>query len=411
MLTTPDAAMGGVFLNTDPRRRAIYDEVRRWAAQTGMAAYLVGGPVRDYLLGVPVNDLDIAVVGDAPALAAGLADVIGGRLTVHRRFGTATVSARDLTIDLVTARRETYRHPGALPDVQPSAIADDLARRDFTVNAMAIPIANDAAELVDPHRGRADLDAGIIRILHPRSFRDDPTRILRAVRYARRLNFRIDDATLSELQTALSGNALSTLSGDRVRHELARILQEPSPPAALRYADALGVLAAIHPSLSASHLRRRPDAPAAPLTWLAALVWPLSSAAGAALRARLNAPADWARATTDTAALVERLPQLAAPDLMPSEVCARLDGLSPDALRAAVILASPVVAERVRRYLSEWWSLAPRLSGSDLLELGVPAGPAVGAALRALRQARLDGETHSRQDETQLARQWASPAA
>ena len=151
--------------------RSVFGNVCRLANVAGVSAYLVGGPVRDHLLGVPLQDLDICVVGDAPALAAQLADAIGGKLTVHQRFGTASVATSDCTVDLVTARRETYRHPGALPDVSAGNLADDLARRDFTINAMAIPIAGEADALVDPHGGRADLSDGVIRILHPQSFR------------------------------------------------------------------------------------------------------------------------------------------------------------------------------------------------------------------------------------------------
>ena len=385
----------------------VLDTIRQLANEAGVSAHLVGGPVRDHLLGAPVKDLDICVVGDAPALAARLADITGGKLTVHQRFGTASVSTSNCAVDLVTARRETYRRPGALPDVSIGDLADDLARRDFTVNAMAIPIAGDAVELVDPHGGRADLSSGTIRILHRHGFRDDPTRIIRAVRYAARFSFRIDGDTLAAMEEALADGAMSTLTADRVRHELERILEETSPLAALRYADQVGVLAAVHPSLSVAHLGEFTDTPSTPLTWLAALVWPLSQAEGASLGAWLNAPADWSRVIADTGALAARLPRLCENGLPPSGVCALLDGLAPDALRAATTLAQPAAAERVRLYLSEWWSVAPRLRGADLLELGVPAGPAVGEALRALRKARLDGITHSRQDEERLARQWA----
>ncbi len=387
--------------------RSVLDAVRGLADVADVSAYLVGGPVRDYLLSVPVKDLDICVVGDAPALAAQLADATGGKLTVHQRFGTASVATSDCAVDLVTARRETYRRPGALPDVSAGDLADDLARRDFTINAMAIPIAGESAELVDPHGGRADLCAGVIRVLHRQSFRDDPTRILRAVRYAARFGFRMDDATLAELQAALDGKAISTLSADRIRHELERILKEANPLPALQYADFIGVLDAINSSLTAAHLRYLSATPSSPLTWLAALVWPMSPRAATALAARINAPANWVRVIDDTTALVARQRQLARPGLRPSEVCALLDGLSPDTIAAAALMPSPVVAARARRYLAEWWSVAPRLRGSDLLELGVPAGPAVGEALRALRKARLDGETDSRKDEEGIARQWA----
>ena len=409
MLAAADARPVGIFLNTDTPLTALLGQVQRLADEAGVPAYLVGGPVRDRLLDLPLKDLDVSVVGDAPVLAARLADVVGGRLTVHQRFGTATVAAQDVTVDLVTARRETYHRPGSLPDVQPGGITDDLARRDFTINAMAIPLSGNLGQLVDPHGGQDDLRAGVIRVLHHRSFSDDPTRIVRAARYAGRLGFRIADDTLPGLNEALPG-AMSTISGDRVRHELERIFQEDRALPVLRLAGELGILTAIHPSLSVSHLPEvvPPDHPQAPLVWLAALAWVLRRCEASAFCAGINASSDWARVIDDTVALRGRVYPLGQPELSPSAVCALLDGLAPDSLSAAGWLAPPTVAERIGRYRSEWWSIAPLLRGTDLLELGVPAGPAVGEALRALRKARLDGETHSVEDEQRLARKWAS---
>src|SRR5213592_1786444 len=144
-------------------------------------AYLVGGAVRDLLLGADSVDLDVAIEGDAPVLAWELAERLGGLATTHERFGTATVRAGDLVFDLATTRRERYERPGALPEVEPAPLTDDLARRDFTINAMAVGLTGaDVDVLHDPQHGREDLHAGRVRVLHPRSFLDDPTRLLRA---------------------------------------------------------------------------------------------------------------------------------------------------------------------------------------------------------------------------------------
>lgn len=411
MLRPADAkSTGGERGESVLGHRFVVECVARIARDLGSHSYLVGGPVRDQLLGASATDLDITVEGDAVAVATRLAAELSGSLTVHPRFGTATVTIGSLAVDLVTARRETYRSPGALPDVQPGNIRDDLTRRDFTINAMAIPLPDLDAQPVDPHGGRDDLSTGTIRVLHPGSFRDDPTRILRAVRYAARFGFRIEPETALAMSQALAGRAMGTLTGDRIRHELERILLEPDPSAAFRLADEYGVLGGIHPSLSASHIPGAGDAAIAPMTWLSALVWPLSPDQGAALCARLNAPSDWARVIGDTARVRGAVPELHgsdADDLKPSRVCALLDGLAPDALRGAMLMVGGDTAERIRRYLSEWWSVAPRLRGNDLLALGVPAGPSVGEALRELRRARLDGETASVQDEETIARRWA----
>ena len=429
-----------------PRYQTICAAVARLAARAGTPAYLVGGTVRDRLLGMPLTDLDIVIIGDAPALARRLADQMDASLTIHPRFGTATVAISDTdnsdaiaTVDLVTARRETYPRPGALPIVQPGSLQDDLARRDFTINAMAIPLTPDddagrpatkpdaAAALpiidphniVDPHNGRADLTAGVIRILHPQSFRDDPTRILRAARYAARFSFPLADDTRLLLLDALADHALATISGDRIRHELERILNEPSPATALRLADRWGILAAIHPDLTARHLPNpiaagKPDSDvnsASPLTWLAMLAWPLPAPAARALATRLNAPAAWTRLLDDTARLAALLPDLAQPGLLPSEICALLDGISPPALAAGAALSPDAESARIiARYCREWQPITPRLNGSDLLKLGIPPGPAVGAALRALRRARQDGAAPTIADERRLARQWMTAA-
>ena len=407
MLTSTDLTTtgGDGNGNTVDAHRFVLDCIARIAHDSGFRAYLVGGPVRDRMLGVPTTDLDITVVGDAVTVAEKFTADSNGRLTVHQRFGTATVTTESVTVDLVTARRETYNSPGALPDVEPGGIADDLARRDFTINAMAMPLPASVGSLVDPHRGRADLEAGLIRVLHPGSFLDDPTRILRAVRYAARFGFTVEPETARLMAEALAGRALSTLTGDRLRHELERILQEPNPAAPLRAADDCGALSAIHPALTASHLPGVGE-PVTPLGWLATLVWPLSADEGAALCARVNAPSDWARLIRDTARICGIATALGSAS-KPSEVCDLLDGMAPDSLRAAMIMAAAPAAGRINSYLSDWWSVAPRLRGHDLLALGVPAGPEMGEALRELRRARLDGETNSVRDEQELARKWA----
>ena len=406
MLTSADLTTTGGNGRAVDCHRFILDRIARIAHNTGCSVYLVGGPVRDRLLDVATADLDVTVVGGAEEVAATFAAEFDARLTVHPRFGTATVTIGSLTIDLVTARREDYPSPGALPSVEPGDIEDDLARRDFTINAMAIALPAPTGELIDPHGGRDDLDAGLIRALHPDSFRDDPTRILRAVRYAARFGFTIERETARVMSEALAAHALSTLTSDRLRHELDRILHEVNPVAPLRLADDYGILSAIHPALSARHLIEAGSESPAPLTWLAALVWLLSADEAAALTARLSAPSNWARVISDTSCIRGMAAALGAA-AKPSEVCALLDGLAPDALRGAVMLAGEPVAIRITSYLSEWWSVAPRLRGNDLLALGVPAGPEMGEALRELRRARLDGETHSLQDEETLARRWA----
>ena len=194
------------------------------------AVYVVGGAVRDLLLGREPHELDFVVEGDAVAVARRAAERLGGRVTVHERFGTATVEAPDATFDLAGARRERYERPGALPDVELGAsLRDDLARRDFTVNAIALHLAD--GELIWYPQAEEDLAPRRLRVLHDGSFRDDPTRLLRLARYGARLGFEPDPHTDELAAEAVAGGALDTVTGPRLGAELRLLLREPQPAA------------------------------------------------------------------------------------------------------------------------------------------------------------------------------------
>ncbi len=403
--------------------------LRRLARDRALPVYLVGGPVRDLLLGLPVKDLDFVVAGDAPGrtgqLAGQLAEQWGGQVITHPRFGTATVVRDGVRSDLVAARREVYPRPGALPQVYPGSIYDDLARRDFTVNALALPLRDEQPRLLDPHGGAADLRRGIIRTLHPASFADDPTRLLRAVRYEPRLGFRLAPDTATQLGNAVAQGALDTVSGDRLRHELERILAEEQPGQALIRAMDWGILPGIHPALSRADglaqwgrwdrwargaaampptaPERGPGSAAGPLIWLAALVYTRTAAEGEGVIRRLNMPNRWAQVVRDTIGIGELEGELAAPSLRPSQLCRWLARSDPAAIYAvAGLTGSPAVRRRLLHYLSELRQVTPRLNGRDLLAMGVPPGPPVGQALAQLRAARQDGRVHTEAGERQL---------
>ncbi len=215
-----------------------------------MPVYLVGGQVRDLLLKRPVSDLDVVVEGDAPQLARALAMAGGGNVTEHAKFGTATWFLDGSAIDLISARSEVYEHPGALPTVTFSSIDDDLRRRDFTINAMAVRLdAGHFGELLDPLNGQDDLSHKLIRVLHLRSFLDDPTRMLRAVRYAARYDFAIVPGTL-QLINEDSRQVLSSLSGERLRHEFDLIFGEENASQILARLKELDLIRPIHLQLS-----------------------------------------------------------------------------------------------------------------------------------------------------------------
>ena len=371
--------------------------------------------MRDALLGAPFLDLDFSVEGDAVALAKRLSARTDGRITAHARFGTATVTVGDTRIDLVTARRETYASPGHLPRVEPGSISDDLARRDFSINAMALPVSPDGDGLIDHLGGIEDLDAGIVRALHPRSFADDPTRMLRAVRYEQRFGFRIDAATQEWMAAAVAAGLMDVVNGDRWRHELERILDETRPGPPLLRAAELGLLAGIHPHLrtvSATEgdglgkLAVLLGESACADDWLAALFSPLTASEAEEVVQRLRLSGRRAALGRDTIVVRELEPRIRAGSLRASELVGMLSSLEPAAVSAwAKLTGGPAVASALRWYARELRDLRPRLTGDRLLEMGTPQGPEVGEILARLRNARLDGKVATVEDEMALARE------
>ena len=414
------APLNALESDLDNDNLAILRCLRRWALDQALPVYLVGGPVRDVLLGSSVKDLDFVVEGDGPQVARQLSVELGGEVVAHDRFGTSTLLKGHSRVDVVTARREVYAHPGALPQVLPGAISDDLARRDFSINALALPLATPHPELLDPHGGVEDIKRGLVRVLHPRSFVDDPTRIFRAVRYEQRFAFSIEDSTQTHLRNAIEQGYITCLTSDRLRHELERILEEDRPELALNRALELGALAAINQSLGDSMAATRLKAIAAfnsarrdsqasgvgRLAYITALTYPLTRGQAEEVINRLNMPKAWARPVRDVIALREREEDIAVPDLRRSRLTALVEGLSADAVRAVSLLTdSSKVAQRLTEYLNELQNEAPALNGNDLLALEVPAGPLVGQILGKLREARLDGEVSSEEDERRLVQE------
>jgi len=338
-------------------------------------AWVVGGAVRDALLGRPLGELDVVVVGDPEPVAHALGEIVA----FHERFGTYDVARGDCHYDVITARRERYAAPGALPDVVPAGLEDDLLRRDFTVNALAL---NGAGELAAAPAAREDLEAGRLRILHASSFRDDPTRLWRLVRYAVRLGFVPEPATDRLAFEAVQRGALETVSGDRLGAELRLALREPDPLAALHAAQNLGLVAGL--DLDPRFVRRAfallpPEDPAvrADLAILGAVIpdgaWPRPYGFSASeLR------------------ILERCAALApVRPARPSEVVAALRGEPVEAVAVAGARGDEATA---RRFLAEWRHVALAIDGHDLLAAGVPEGPELGARLAAVLARRLDGD-------------------
>ena len=382
------------------------------ATERGLPLYIVGGSVRDLALGRPLNDFDLTVEGGAIALARALANKHGGGVTAHLKFGTAkwflpkALKADHDTLDLISARSETYRHPAALPTVQSGTLEDDLRRRDFTVNAMAIRLdGSHFGELRDELGGMDDLQKGIIRALHPRAFIDDPTRMYRAVRYEGRYGFKSADDTLALIPEARQ--YVERLSAQRIRHELDLILDEPNAVPMLKRLDERDLLACIHPVLAnfgQSNLATLQSDDPALLTrnsrWALWLMH-LSDQDIEFLNDRLHFRADLLKILRSVALLETNLTTVVG--LKPSEAVEVLESYSFKGLEVfSAALPEGEIKNILSQYLTDWWAVKPRTTGHDLKKRGIPPGPKYNEILRRLRAAWLDGEVKTEEEEKQL---------
>ena len=397
----------------EPETREVLVRVGSCAASLGFRAFLVGGPVRDLLLGRTSLDFDVVVEGDALAVATAVAAPGEPAAVTHPAFGTATISAERFRIDLASARAETYERPGSLPVVRPGTIKQDLVRRDFTINAMALTLdGGHRGELLDLYGGRDDLKRGLLRVLHDNSFVDDATRIVRGVRYEQRFGFTFETHTLELLRTGLP--YLDCISPDRVRHELERTFAEDEPEQAFARLDTLGVLGAIHSALSFDRQKETalmqartsvfPSTRSDAVKWCL-LTWGMSAAGIDSLSARLNLPRRVRDAAASAAGLLLLEPRLDNPLLSRSDLFALLHGFSHSALLAAELMfVLPAARAHVALYIHHLCHVRCALTGVDLRALGVSDGPEMGRILDCLRDARLNDEIASRADELNLAR-------
>ncbi len=385
------------------------------AASQEQGLYLVGGVVRDLLLGQTNLDLDLVVEGNAIELAQHLAEINHGKITTHPHFNTAKLQWNKWSVDLATARSETYAKPGALPSVKPSSINNDLFRRDFTINAMAIALnPNHYGELIDLYRGRDDLERKLIRVLHEKSFTDDATRIWRGLRYEQRLDFQLESTTLKLLKRDIP--MLDTISGDRIRYELECILQEERPEKVLRRAEELGVLPKLSPALKGNDWLAKkfeqarqisfPNPPPIGL-YLAILAYHLTDEEVEQFIAKLRLPKPLTQTLRDTIGLKAKLPSLADSELRPSSIYHLLHDYSLQAVAAnSLACESPAARRHIQLFLDKLRYIKPALTGNDLQKMGIAPGPRMKEILQKLHEARLDGKVTSKKGEVEMVEGW-----
>jgi tRNA nucleotidyltransferase (CCA-adding enzyme) len=387
------------------------------ANQLQQRLFLVGGVVRDLLLERVNLDIDMVVEGDAIKLAQQINSANRAQITIHQRFGTAKLKWGKRSADFATARAETYARPGALPTVKPGTIMDDLARRDFAINAMAIELnPHHFGELIDPFGGRDDLKKKQVRVLHEKSFVDDATRIWRALRYEQRLDFKIEPASKLLIKRDI-GN-LKTISGDRIRHELELVLKEELPEKVLRRAYETEILEKMHPALKgddwltetfeSARQRCLPDMPH-PELYLSLLCYRLTPHDLENLTKYLRLPKASVQVLADTLTVREKTRELKSHGLAPGKIYEILHGYHLTAYVANIIGAdSATAAEHIELYLSVLRHIKPILSGEDIKKFGVKQGPEIKKVLAKLREARLDGKINSKKEEEEWVRKYHS---
>lgn len=394
-----------------PRLLEVLKVAGELAAAAGMRAFLVGGAVRDVLLGRPLEDVDVVVEGNGIELAARLAEAFGGRSHPHEPFLTAVVRLPDgVRVDVATARTEFYRRPAALPEVETSAIRQDLYRRDFTINAMAMSLTpGHVGELLDFFGGRRDVERRLLRVLHSLSFLDDPTRVLRAARFSTRLGFVTAAETRHLIGVAVGEGVFSRLSGERLRDELTLMLEEEHPAEALGELASLGVFAVTFPNVAWSmSLRRFIGQVHEVLAWaaleevgedsrwpayLVALATRAGEGGGQRLAARLSLSGRVGRMVAQARPQIEKLLfALAAEHLRPSELVRLVERTERAVTLVTMAMAGEETRRLLRQALSVWGRMPAPVTGAQLRAAGVPSGRVLGAVLQQARDAVIDGE-------------------
>jgi tRNA nucleotidyltransferase (CCA-adding enzyme) len=404
-----------------PARLQLLKDIANKASTLRIPLYIVGGFVRDLLLDRPNLDFDLVVEGDAISLGKALGAQYGGRVVFHSRFGTAKWQPPDLseTIDLISARTEFYERPTALPTVETGNIKMDLHRRDFTINTLALRLdGKHYGELLNHWGGLNDLEQGVVRVLHSLSFVDDPTRLLRAVRFEQRFDFRIEIRTIQLMEEARP--LLKQVSGDRLRHELNLILVEEKAAAMLSRLENLGILTAIQsdipwneeiagqiPAGLTQEIRGEWGLPSDPdpetVCELAYLVW-LAYLPEESIRPvaeRLKFSNSLTKSLVATSALLEDLATLE--NATPSQIVERLDTLPATAIYAAYRLTKVIPYRQIlQTYAQKWRYITSINNGKSLKEKGLPPSPAYRSILTGLRNAWLDGLIHDEDEEEAL---------
>lgn len=421
----PQSVKSLIKARLDENVFGLLERVAQVGERRDMSVYVVGGFVRDLLLNIPNQDIDVVAEGDGIPFAVHLAEEFGGAVKSHEKFGTSVVTLPDgCRIDVATARVEYYQHPGALPTVEKGSVTSDLFRRDFTINCMAVKLTGvDAFCLIDFFNAAADLKNREIHILHDLSFIDDPCRLFRAIRFEQRFGFKIGKQTESLMRAAIKKRAVDSLSGTRLFNEIKLLVKEKRPMHCIRRMRELDLLQFVSPEM----LKDREEVETlerlgSVFSWASTITLPrepeiwrvyflalfyfleedafLKAADRLQLSARMKNSLE--RDRTTCRASLRRLQF--QKEWEPKEVCRTFADLSIDAVIFLVALSS---SSEIKRYANIYFTQyqgksQPSLTGDDLVKMGMNPGPVFQSVFDALREARVMGRVKTREEEVAL---------
>lgn len=379
----------------------------------GIKAFVVGGIVRDVILNRKTIDIDITVEGSGVYFGKVLADELKGAYKSFEKFGTAKVYLKTRRIDVATARAEKYAHPAALPEVSFSDLKSDLYRRDFTINSMAVSINKESfGEFYDPFFGINDLKSGILRTLHAGSFIDDPTRIIRAVRFASRFDYRLEEKTMMVMKLALKKDIFAAAPGERLADELFILLEEKDPFLPMVKMQELGIMRklckgiVINKQVEALFARLK-KAKAGRVAYFIAVLSTLSASKAAAFCKRLKLSNEESKTVIDAKKHEKKIIKaLSGKIITNSSVYSLLKGLTKDTLDyLSCVKESKVIKNRIKLFTLKLSGIKASVTGADLIKLGIKPGPQMGKILNRVLEAKLDGKVKTKNDEIAFIKQ------
>jgi hypothetical protein len=375
----------------------IINLIEEIAAKEGIATYLVGGCVRDEILGIGNKDIDITVEGNAKKFAESLSKRLGVKIKKSSQFGTFNLFVSSFRVDIATARRETYPGPGKLPSVEHGSIVEDLSRRDFTINSMAIPVGTKT--LIDPFQGLNDIKKRLIRVLHGKSFVEDSTRIFRALRFAERLDFKIEQITASLMEEAIEQKTLLTISPARIRNELSLCFKETKKWNILERIAQLGILEQMGMVYPERGFLEEVEKFATRLKVKKEPLYFMALTDGGRNRKILTGRERRYLSAVET--LLEKI-TLLKKTRRKGEIYTILRGFPPHPL--AYIGVKEGVTDKISTYLEEIEPLKLEITGEDIKSLGVSEGRVIGEILLKVKREKLDGKLLTREEELEYAK-------